>query len=173
MKNIKIFSVLVHENKPVGVRFMEDVTYFDIELSRFKGEKLSLLKGVRQEKLVDHNGLLITRMERDGNSLVDDYSNNAEYVSYILQNVLNQKPASTVSKANSKPKLKDFKVVVFIKTFHPIELRTVGTKLTGDFIAKDSADAAKRAKEFFALEHGTDISKVGIISVEEIENVKQ
>jgi hypothetical protein len=158
MENIQVHSVLTFNKKVLGVRFTEGAEFFDMAIDSLKGVKKEHLDGFKTERLVEHSNLLITRFERETDTIIANYSSHDAYSTYIMANVLVVK---------EKRKKKDFNVTVEVENFHPIKLKMEKILLVGEFSALDTNDAHDVAKEFYAEDQGTDASQIKVVSVEE------
>ena len=77
------YSVLLYENRPVGLRFQEKEHFYDVELDALKGFDIKRLKGFKTQSLILHGDVLVTEEEVSRNFLVTDKSSDKNFVQLV------------------------------------------------------------------------------------------
>lgn len=83
----QVYSVLVKEGKPVGVRFRAGVSHVDVDIKRLKGLSKNMLNGVKREKVFFHGGSWVTQSEVDNQFFIQDKSDDAEFCKHLMKSV--------------------------------------------------------------------------------------
>lgn len=165
--SVRVHSALVLVSEIVGVRFqVADGNYFDVEVSVLEGVKESHLKGVKIQKLIPKGDLLVTEEELNTNMIVKDATSDSNYVKSAIKALLTEppvKPPTSVKKIKKFKKKAFFDVVVKVPMYDLKEGKWIKIELKGEFEATNALVARKKAKEFYAHEHGTEPKEIEVV----------